>query len=630
MGPGRLIAAAAAALLLVLASAQTAGAQEPPPRPDGLVTPEPCTFDGDRLERRIYELEGWEPPSYERYPGACERLRFAHGPLTIKPGQNDVLVEPVTIQAPRRDGYITRFEPNLVLPDGTVPPVEEVHLHHGTWLSDNAIYAEGQGFGGIGPFAAAGEEKTIASAPQGFGMPVEANDQWFLLYMVHSAVQEPMTAYITYEMDFIPEDKAAELGFNPAHTLWLDVRNTGYPVFNVQRPYGGKDGKCTWPDEQCADFDPYGQTLVGQGQPGQGYGNTFRLPDRGEPLGPIDSFTGGTLIGIAGHLHPGGLTDNVELVRDGRSKRIFTSEAIYWDHEDPRKPTGPPTSWDLSMTGTTLPFWGIRVEPGDELRISATYDTKQASTYENMGIAVGAIAPDTLEGQPTAPGYDPFKARRARPRLCETPFGQSVDRCRELVKLCTSVPTRLSAPGSKFRMFSRRWGLESKRPRVYCDRGIPTHGHQEANGNHGGPAGQWTGRPGSPTSDVAVANFVYTPGDLTTLSMTGVPQVKLGTKLRFTNVEGSTIYHSVTSCGFPCLGPTGASFPLPDGATSSGRQIDFDSSELGFGTPAIGPTKQRLDWQLPVTREAGYEPGETVTYFCRIHPSMRGAFQVTE
>ena len=30
-----------------------------------------------------------------------------------------------------------------------------------------------------------------------------------------------------------------------------------------------------------------------------------------------------------------------------------------------------------------------------------------------------------------------------------------------------------------------------------------------------------------------------------------------------------------------------------------------------------------------MTRDDGYSPGEVVTYFCRIHPSMRGAFEVT-
>ena len=112
--------------------------------------------------------------------------------------------------------------------------------------------------------------------------------------------------------------------------------------------------------------------------------------------------------------------------------------------------------------------------------------------------------------------------------------------------------------------------------------------------------------------------------------MTGIPTVKLGETLRFTNLEGGLIYHTITSCKFPCLGQTGAAFPLPDGQTSAGRDLDIDSSELGFGVPEIGPAKQRPDYQLPITAEEGYQPGETVTYFCRIHPFMRGAFEVTE
>ena len=64
-------------------------------------------------------------------------------------------------------------EPNLVRADGKVPPVEQVHLHHGTWLSEPSY--------GSGPFFAAGEEKTIAPFPRGYGMPVKAADTWLLL-----------------------------------------------------------------------------------------------------------------------------------------------------------------------------------------------------------------------------------------------------------------------------------------------------------------------------------------------------------------------------------------------------------------------------------------------------------------
>jgi hypothetical protein len=605
-----LLVAAAAWLPVAAPAAPPTGPPEPELDAILPLTEDRCTFEGnDPYEKRIYKLERWKAPTYERYPGACERLRFAYGPIVIEPGKNNVLVEPVTIQSPRRDGYITRFEPNLVLADGTVPPVEQVHLHHGTWLSDNAIYQGGSGDGyfGLGPFIAAGEEKTIGTVPRGYGMPHDALDQWFLLYMVHSAIPTPMVGYITYDIDFVPKREAEELGMKPIYTTWLDVRPSAYPVFNVQREFGGKDGKCTWPKEQCARFDPWGRSVVGQGMPGNGTGTELTFPERGERAGPIRNFTGGTLVGLAGHLHPGGLTDRVELVRNGKKKTIFISEAIYWDRKDPSKPGGPPTSWDLSMTGSSLPYWSVRVKPGDTLRISGTSDTKYQSVYENMGIVIAGIAPNGPDGRPTAPGLNPFKV--------------PLDRSKE----CTSLRQRITGPVSDL----KKIGMKARRPSL-CLRGIPTHGHQEANGNFGGPGGAWNAPTGQPTEDVAIGAFQYYPGDLSTVKSTGVPTVPLGTELTFTNWEGAAILHTVTTCKFPCLGRTGAAFPLADGETSASRRLDLDSSQVGLGVPVISGATNRLQWSTPITREAGYRPGETVTYFCRIHPFMRGAFKVTE
>ena len=647
-------AAVAMGVALVGASAGPASAQQSPLVPDpnfaGEVTPRPCALDvRDPKEAKFYEVEGWQGPDYERYPGACQRMKFSYGPIAVKPGQNDVLIGPVTIEKPNIDGYITRFKPNLVRADGTVPPVEQVHLHHGTWLSLTNNY-------GSGPFFAAGEEKTIAPFPRGFGMPIKATDTWQLLYMVHSAVAEPMETYITYEVDFVPEEKARPLGMKPAYPVWLDVRPSGYPVFNVQRKYGGKDNLCTWPREECAAFDPFGKPFTGQGRPGNGVGEDFILPKAGEPLGAIEQFNGGTLIGIGGHLHPGGIQNEIDLVRPGgenvkvrervklRRKRtcarrrgsrcvrwrttlvtkrkvcvrrrkgrcvrtqmrkiprfrtvvrrvgatpIYTGRAHYWDRKDKSKPGGPPTSWDFSMEVQGLPRWGVHVKPGDRLRSNATYDTKYGASYENMGIAVALLAPNGPDGKPTAPGVNPFQASRDNSADCKS------------------------------------GGLARG---ALCDTGLVTHGHYEENGNYGGPSGKWDAPRGEPTTEVGIANFQYFPGDLSRKSM-GIPTVKLGSTLRFTNAEGGGIYHTVTSCKFPCLGQTGAAFPLPDGETSTGRQLDLDSSELGFGTPGISAPKQALDWKLPVTREEGFRAGEVVTYFCRVHPFMRGAFEVTE
>jgi hypothetical protein len=678
----------------------------PTPEPNFAVNllPRPCAYEGgDPYEAKFYELEGWNGPEYDRYPGACQRLRFAYGPIHVKPGQNDVLVSPITVEKPNQDGYITRFKPNLVRSDGTVPPVEQVHLHHGTWLAEPNY--------GLGPFFAAGEEKTIAPWPKGYGMPVKATDQWQLLYMVHSAITQPLEVYITYDIDFVPAAKGKELGLKPAYPIWLDVRpNTGYPVFNAQRNFGGK-GQCTWPKEKCASFDPYGKKIIGQGEGGNGKGMDLQLPKAGEPLGRIDHFSGGTLIGIGGHLHPGGLQNEIDLVRPGRTAaaqqqqkkkkaarkrckttrtkgkkskghksrahckkakkkkaakrksskataakkkakkhkrtrrcatarrkksarrkssrrhakasakkkrakkhkrkarckqprkkgaveqsgdavRIYTGVPSYWDYNDPSKPGGPPTSWDFSMRVSGLPRWGVHVQPGDILRSNATYDTRIASSYEDMGISVALLAPDD-NGTPTAKGVDPFTAPKDTSDSCSS------------------------------------GGVQARVPTL-CDKGIETHGHLKENGNHSGPSGTWNAPKGQPTNQVGIADFLYAPGDLSTISMTGVPSVKLGGDLRFSNADGHSIYHTVTSCAFPCLGGTGSAFPVSNGKTSSGRQVDFDSSELGIGPPVIGPAKNELTWDLPVTEQDGFKPGEVVTYFCRIHPGMRGAFEVTK
>jgi hypothetical protein len=584
--------AVALALVLLSVAPTSASAQRvdrvPTPEldPAGLnIQPRPCKYEGtDPREKTFYKTEGWKGPDYVRYPGACQRMRFSFGPIAVKPGQNDVLVNPVTIEKPAVDGYITRFRPNLVRADGTVPPVEQVHLHHGTWLS----YPEY----GSGPFFASGEEKTVAPFPRGYGMPVQGSDTWLMLYMVHSAVAQPMEAYIIYDIDFIPKAQGDDLGIKPAYPLWLDVRPSGYPVFNTQRVFGGKDGQCTWPREKCAAFDPYGKEIVGQGQPGNKKGEDWTFPKKGQPFGKAGPFTGGTIIGMGGHLHPGGIQNEIDLLRGKKKRRIYTGRAEYWNVKNPKKANGPKDSWNFSMPVVGNPFWGVRVRPGDTLRSNATYDTRLQSTYENMGIAVSLLVPDDEKGKPQAPGVNPFKVKRSTARDCY-----------------------------------KRGGIAAKPP-VLCDNGVVTHGQLVENTNRGGASGKWAASSAGSANEVAIADFLYQPGDLSTRTSMGIPSVKLGSKLRFTNFEGGSIWHTITSCKYPCLGQTGAAFPIADGRTSAKRKVDFDSSEVGFGTPAIGPTSQTLNWSLDVSKQEGYKPGEVVTYFCRIHPFMRGAFEV--
>jgi plastocyanin len=80
-------------------------------------------------------------------------------------------------------------------------------------------------------------------------------------------------------------------------------------------------------------------------------------------------------------------------------------------------------------------------------------------------------------------------------------------------------------------------------------------------------------------------------------------------------VKPNGIWHTITACKAPCDRSTGVAYPLADG------DVNFDSGELGIAGP---PTAGTLTWKTPADLPTG-----TYTYFCRIHPSMRGAFRVT-
>jgi plastocyanin len=116
---------------------------------------------------------------------------------------------------------------------------------------------------------------------------------------------------------------------------------------------------------------------------------------------------------------------------------------------------------------------------------------------------------------------------------------------------------------------------------------------------------------------VAINAFVYGAGDLL---RTGVrrrpPTIRRGSSLKFVNRDGN-ILHSVTSCKAPCNRTTGVAYPLADGP------VRFDSGNLGFGPQGITAAAQRAAWRTP--KRLG--PG-TYTFFCRVHPFMRGAFRV--
>jgi hypothetical protein len=498
-------------------------------------------------------------------PGV-EHLNYAAGPYLITPGANLILTQVNKVPKPAQDGFMIRMIPNLhyALPNGkccgAVPPTDIVHLHHGVWLTNGAAgqgEGEGNSYGSIYPFMAAGEEKTAYDFPAGYGYPIAAADHWFLNYMIHNLTNIRRQVYVTYHLDFVPATSPLASTITPIHPIWMDVQDHHiYPVFDVKR-FSGRGGKFTYPD-------------------------MAKNPYAGGPA--LNQFTvdhAGTLVATAGHVHPGGLYDDLNLTRAGatanhnavagpgpHSVRLFRSQAKYFDKLGP-------VSWDFAMTGTA-PDWRPQVQPGDVLSVSATYDTKRASWYEVMGIMV------VWEAWGNQRGIDPFT--------------QKLDQ-----------------------------------------QGQVTHGHLPENNSYGGTAFVGVNPNSLPTCHpkrVVIKNFKYSPGDISSApSNTCVPTLRKGQSLTFINEDASakgtfdgligqltpnpfylaSIFHTVTSCKKPCGLNYGIAYPLANGAGN------FDSGELGIGTPGVG----RLTWTTPKSLAPG-----TYTFFCRIHPWMHGVFRI--
>jgi plastocyanin len=155
-------------------------------------------------------------------------------------------------------------------------------------------------------------------------------------------------------------------------------------------------------------------------------------------------------------------------------------------------------------------------------------------------------------------------------------------------------------------------------------RGSVTHGHLAENNNHGGGG---TGLPDPRTlpdgpenpGNLDIVDFRYQLGDLSLPGQAGLPPViRPGQTLTFRNLQDDQrgIWHSITSCKAPCNRSTGIAYPIANG------KVQFESSTLGSAAP---PATGALEWSTP----ANLKPG-TYTYFCRIHPFMRGAFRVKQ
>ncbi len=478
-------------------------------------------------------------------------------------------------------GYLTRFKPSMVeiKPSGKLvtPAVWDLHLHHVVWLPPG---------GGV---LAAGEEKTIAMLPQGYGIGLDATANWGLVHMLHNLTATPgRQVYLTWQIDWVPQTEPARTDITAIHGEFLDVANGGaYPVFDAQRDFDTDgNGKFTFPrDVSSNPADP-------------SYEEAGKVSSSRAWTVPSTYTDGVTLLTAGGHMHPGGLHVDLQVARDGPDagtldgddpsevKPLFRSDAHYYE------PAGA-VSWDVAMT-VARRDWRIHLEPGDTVSIDATYDVRRASWYESMGILSLGWTPND---DPNA--KDPFTDAaavramyRERGALTHRRLPENVDtQARDDLKL--PDPRKLPASG---------------------------------------PA---------PASGVDIDSFLFETGGYSAVrgfpaELMQPPVIGSGESLTFTNQDAlpgqpqdAQAWHTITACRAPCNKGTGIGYPLANGA------IDFDSGQLGYGTGLNGNvtigSNTYTTPSLPSTAQGGggsLKPGATYTYFCRLHPYMRGSFRV--
>ncbi len=472
-------------------------------------------------------------------------------------------------------GYITRFKPSMVeiKPNGKLvtPSVWDLHLHHVVWLR------------GGSPTFASGEEKTHVKLPQGYGLNVAGDANWIINQMIHNlGASDGRSVYITWQIDWVP-DTGPRTDIAAADVRWLDVAGLPqiYPVFDAERDFDlDGDGEYVFPDDVPTDPSA------------PGYGERGKISGQRQWTVPAG---GATLIFGAGHLHPGGKSVDLFVTRNGITKRLFRSKARYYE------PAGA-VSWDVSMTATPRD-WRVSLQPGDVVSVNTTYDVRKASWYESMGIM--PLAWSTAD-DPKA--LDPFEDAAAFAEVIGRGGVLTHGRLKENIDYKARKNLRLADP--------RKLKAKGK---------VPARG-------------------------IDIRSFAYLKGGFTAVrgfpkGLMRPPTIPSGGAVTFNNLDAlpsmpqtEQAWHSITSCKAPCNRGSGIGYPLANGPVS------FDSGQLGYGTGTSSevttgtstfttpplrarPAKGKRGKGAKGKRARGAR-GTTYTYFCRIHPDMRGSIRV--
>jgi hypothetical protein len=536
-----------------------------------------------------------------------QRTTYSIGPLDVTTGQNRISYKPLTgSEKPAVDGWITRIVPNLVNPDGSIPKSSRVMFHHGVWINQSAPP-------GSQLFFATGEEKTNIDLPDGYGLRYRTTDRWVLNHMIHNLVPDPMTLYATYTIDFIPAGSPLAAGIKEVKPIWMDVESGIYPVFDVYRDSGGPDGEFTYPQDA---ENPYP--------------SGFR---KNEKLIPTD----GVLVATTGHVHTGGLSTNLYLKRNGASYAgpVCEPPPDFAGRLKKRKAQKMKLLSRLRKARRNDRLSERSLERRYKSSSRALTKLRNAASKANDAYLACRSTQPSVEGNrvhlfeskahyfhDTGPvSWDMAMYSTDEDWRVEVKAGDTLE-------LQTTYETKIASwfesMGINVVYMAQEAGGDNPYETRVDYEGVLNHGHYEENSDHGGtgpvvgpdprnlPDGLLSGGP------FTIGGYTYQAGDFRLPGALGRPPViRKGESFTFELAAGDAsqeIWHSVTSCKAPCNKSTGISYPIPDG------EFQFDSGQLGMGGP---PTVGRNTWSTPPDLPVG-----THTFFCRIHPLMRGAIRV--
>jgi plastocyanin len=305
-----------------------------------------------------------------RAHAATQTLVYTTKAISV-PGYG-VVTQPMLVDSPQVDGYVTGLTAEIVDARGRVQGRSKVMLHHivfGKIGTPDATCG-----GNTQRFYAEGEERTQLRLPAGYGLPNKASDRWYLLYMLMNHKPKTLTGYVRYTVTYVTGQT-----LTPVSPVWLDVRN-------------------------CSGLDP-SFDVPGTGKRFSAY---VRTMDWTAPAS-------GRIVAGGGHLHGGGI--RLELHNTTCGTTPFVSEPT-WGGPVPHPILHEPGPTHMSQFTSAE---GIPVAAGQTLRLTAVYDNG-APHMRTMGIMILYLAPGQVTGCGPTPKLDIDLGRPSYPPVFTFPL----------------------------------------------------------------------------------------------------------------------------------------------------------------------------------------------------------------